>query len=107
MLAEQAAAERALRRAVKSRRAGLEARLKALCEAEGLLGRAEARAADRLAQTIPAGLTGAAAALCYVRERFSDGEYAMYDEDGYRMLLLSAEHAICRAAGLPVPLRDG
>ena len=107
LLAEQDTAERALRRAAKSKRPGLVARLEALCEAEGLLGQAEARAAHRLAQTVPASLTGAAATLRYVRERFAAGEYAMYDEDGYRMLLFSAECTICRAAGLPVPPRGG
>jgi len=31
--------------------------------------------------------SGAAAAMRYVRERFDAGEYAMYEEDGYCMLL--------------------
>ncbi len=43
----------------------------------------------------------AAAALRYVRGRFDAGEYAMYEEDGYRTLQFSAEYAICHAAGLP------
>jgi hypothetical protein len=66
LLAEQDAAERELRRASKGRRAALEAQLADLCEAEGLLGRAEMKASLRLAKTVPASLTGAArgAAVC-------------------------------------------
>ena len=106
LLAEQDAAERELRRARKGRRAALEAQLADLCEAEGLLGRIEMKASLRLAKTVPASLTGAAAALRYVRERYDVGQYPMYEEDGYRLLLLfSTERAICAAAGLAVPHR--
>jgi hypothetical protein len=38
-----------------------------------------------------------------VRERLTQDDYVMYEEDGYRALLMSAECAICRAAGLPAP----
>jgi hypothetical protein len=106
LLAEQDAAERELRRAGKSRRAALEAQLADLCEAEGLLGRIEMKASLRLAKTVPASLTGAAAALRYVRERYDVGQYPMYEEDGYRLLLFSTERAICAAAGLAVPHRS-
>jgi hypothetical protein len=105
LLAEQDAAERELRRASKGRRAALEARLADLCEAEGRLGRIEMKASLRLAKTVPASLTGAAAALHYVRERYDVGQYPMYEEDGYRLLLFSTERAICAAAGLAVPHR--
>jgi hypothetical protein len=105
LLAEQDAAERELRRARKGRRAALEARLADLCEAEGALGCAEMKASLRLAKTVPASLTGAAAALRYVRERYDIGQYPMYEEDGYRLLLFSTEFAICAAAGLAVPHR--
>jgi hypothetical protein len=105
LLAEQDAAERELRRASKGRRAALEAQLADLCEAEGLLGRVEMKASLRLAKTVPASLTGAAAALRYVRERYDVGRYPMYEEDGYRLLLFSTERAICSAAGLAVPHR--
>ena len=105
LLAEQDAAERELRRARKGRRAALEARLADLCEAEGPLGCAEMKASLRLAKTVPASLTGAAAALRYVRERYDFGQYPMYEEDGYRQLLFSTERAICAAAGLAVPHR--
>jgi hypothetical protein len=105
LLAEQDAAERELRRASKGRRAALEAQLAGLCEAEGLLGRIEMQASLRLANTVPASLTGAAAALRYVRERYDVGQYPMYEEDGYRLLLFSTERAICAAAGLAVPQR--
>jgi hypothetical protein len=105
LLAEQDAAERELRRARKGSRAALEAQLADLCEAEGLLGRIEMQASLRLAKTVPASLTGAAAALRYVRERYDVGQYPMYEEDGYRLLLFSTERAICAAAGLAVPHR--
>jgi len=102
LLAEQDAAERELRRASKGRRAALEARLADLCEMEGRLGRIEMKASLRLAKTVPTSLTGAAAALRYVRERYDVGRYPMYEEDGYRLLLFSTERAICAAAGLAV-----
>jgi hypothetical protein len=105
LLAEQDAAERELRRARMGRRAVLEAQLADLCEAEGPLGCAKMKASLRLAETVPASLNGAAAALRYVRERYDVGQYPMYEEDGYRLLLFSAECAICAAAGLAVPHR--
>ncbi|WP_316204532.1 hypothetical protein [Bradyrhizobium sp. SZCCHNS3051] len=105
LLAEQDAAERELRRAGKGRRAALEAQLADLCKAEGPLGRIEMQASLRLAKTVPASLTGAATALRYVRERYDVGQYPMYEEDGYRLLLFSTERAICAAAGLAVPHR--
>ena len=76
-----------------------------LCEAEGPLGCAEMKASLRLAKTVSASLTGAAAALRYVREHYDVGRYPMYEEDGYRLLLFSTERAICAAAGLAVPHR--
>jgi hypothetical protein len=105
LLAEQDAVERELRRAPRGRRADLETQLVGLCEAEGPLGRAEMKASLRLAKTVPASLNGAAAALRYVRERYDIGQYPMYEEDGYRLLLFSTERAICAAAGLAVPDR--
>jgi hypothetical protein len=63
------------------------------------------QASLRLATTVPASLTGAAAALRYVRERYDLSQYPMYEEDGYRLLLFSTERAICAAAGLAVPHR--
>jgi len=94
--------ERELRRAPKGRRTELQARLAGLCDAEGALGRAEMKASLRLAGTTPASLQGAAAALHYVRERYEVGHYLMYEEDGYRLLLLSTERSICAAAGLAI-----
>ncbi len=81
--------------------AGLAARLDKLCAAEGPLGRVEMAAAGRLARTVPATLAGAAAVLRYVRERFKRDHYALYEEDGYRVLLFSIERAICRAIRQP------
>jgi hypothetical protein len=106
LLAEQDAAERELWRATGPRRVELEARLARLCEAEGALGRAEMKASRRLATTVPGSLKGAAAALQYVRARYEVGQYPLYEEDGYRLLLLSTERAICVAAGLAAPNRD-
>jgi hypothetical protein len=89
----------------RARRVALENRLADLCEAEGRLGRIEMQASLRLAKTVPASLTGAAAALRYVRERYDVGQYPMFEEDGYRLLLFSTERAICAAAGLGIPHR--
>ncbi|WP_316169046.1 MULTISPECIES: hypothetical protein [unclassified Bradyrhizobium] len=105
LLAEQDAAERELRRAPGPGRAELEARLAGLCETEGALGRAEMKASRRLATTVPGSLRGAAAALRYVRACYEVAHYPLYEEDGYRLLLLSTERAICAATGLAVPHR--
>jgi hypothetical protein len=40
------------------------------------------QAAERMSETVPATLAGAAAALRYVREHSNDSEYAMYEDDG-------------------------
>ncbi|WP_316227771.1 hypothetical protein [Bradyrhizobium sp. SZCCHNR3015] len=106
LLAEQDAAEHELRCAPGDRRPELEAKLAALCEAEGVLGRAEMKASRRLASTVPGSLKGAAAALQYVRMCYEVGDYPLYEEDGYRLLLLSTERAICAAVGLAIPHRD-
>ena len=103
LFAEQDAAERELEQASLYGRAELEAKLAQLCEAEGLLGRAEMEASRRLASTVPASLKGLVAALNYVRQHYEIGQYQMYEEDGYRQLLFSAERAICIAACLEVP----
>ncbi|WFU39169.1 hypothetical protein QA640_33025 [Bradyrhizobium sp. CB82] len=105
LLAEQDAVERELRRTAAPRRVELEAKLAGLCEAEGALGRAEMKASRRLATTVPGSLKGAAAALQYVRTCYEVGQYPLYEEDGYRLLLLSTERAICVAAGLADPYR--
>lgn len=105
LLAEQNAAERELRRTHGPRRAELNAKLAGLCEVEGALGRAEMKASRRLATTVPGTLKGAAAALQYVRECYEVGQYPLYEEDGYRLLLFSTERAICAAAGLAAPNR--
>ena len=107
LLAEQDAAERELRHAPKGQRIELQARLAGLCDAEGVLGRAEMKASLQLAGTVPASLRGAAAALHYVRERYEVGRYPMYEEDGYRLLLFSTERAVCAAAGLASAQRGG
>jgi hypothetical protein len=63
LLAEQDARDRALRTAARSVRRELETRLAELCKTEGSLGRAEVQAAERMLETDPATLAGAAAAL--------------------------------------------
>jgi hypothetical protein len=103
LFAEQDAAERELKRVPPYGRAELEAKLARLCEAEGLLGRAEMEASRRLASMVPASLKGLVATLNYVRQHYEIGQYPMYEEDGYRQLLFSAERAICIAACLEVP----
>ncbi|MGY4601746.1 hypothetical protein ACVW16_000158 [Bradyrhizobium sp. USDA 4474] len=103
LLAEQDAAERELRRAPCGKRAELEARLSGLCEAEGALGRAEMKASRQLAGTVPGSLKGAAAALKYVRDCYEVGQCPLYEDAGYRLLLLSTERAICAALGLAIP----
>jgi hypothetical protein len=56
------------------------------------------KASVRLAKTAPASLSGAAAALRYVRERCDVGQHPVYEEAGYRLLPFSTEPAICAAA---------
>jgi len=98
LLAAQDAADKALRDAEAFARPVCEARLAALCAAEGPLGCAEMKAAARIAETVPNTLENAAAVLRYVRERFERDGYPMYEEDGYRASLFSTERAICRLA---------
>jgi hypothetical protein len=74
-----------------------------LCGVEGAIGCVETKASLRLAKTVPVSLNGAAAALRYMRKRYDLGQYPMYEEDGYRLLLFSTERAICAAAGIAVP----
>jgi hypothetical protein len=105
LFAELDATDRALRTATKSMRRELATRLAKLCTAEESLGRAEMEAAEHMSETVPGTLAGAAAALRYVREHFDDGEYALYEDDGYRTLLFSTECTICSAVGLPIPVR--
>ncbi len=93
----QDAADRALRAANETGWTSLAARLDALCAAEGPLGFVERDAADRIVATVPRTLAGAAACLRYVRERFAIDGFGLYEEDGYRALLLSTERAIDRA----------
>ena len=104
VLAAQDAADDALHTADDTLRAILEARLKDLRRTEGRLGRVEIDATDRFVKTVPQTLAGAAAALRYVREHFDEG-YPLCEEDEYLALLASTECAVCRAAGLPIPVR--
>ncbi len=103
LLAAQDAADSALRKADAAAQPALEARLHALCEAEGPLGLLEMQAAERLIHTVPGTLAGVAALLRYVRELFERDGYTPCEEDGYLALLASAESTICREIGLAVP----
>jgi hypothetical protein len=73
---------------------------------------AQARFCDRLGEaterfvaTISHMLQGAAAALAYVREHYARG-YPVCEEEEAIMLFASTEVAICRSAGLPMPMRQ-
>ncbi len=102
LLAAQDAADSALRKADAATQPALEARLHALCEADGPLGLLEIQAAERLIHTVPGTLAGAAALLRYVRDLFERDGYTPCEEDGYRALLASTECAIWREVGLPI-----
>ena len=96
LIEQQAVADRALQATEAASRPALEARLNALCEAEGPLGLLEMQASARLAATVPATLDGALAALRYVRTLFERDAYPLYEGEGYRALLRSTERAIER-----------
>jgi hypothetical protein len=84
-------AKRGTRRAARKRYAEVRAE-------EGRLGRIESDAIDRLVETVPQTLQGAAAALAYVRKRFEQG-YPMCEEESYMALLASIEDCLRRALG--------
>jgi hypothetical protein len=92
----QMAADQALQAANTLTRPALAARLRAVCEAEGPLGRVEMQASRRLTETVPTTLEGAVAVLRYLRELFARDDYAPIEEDGYRTLAFSTERAIER-----------
>jgi hypothetical protein len=62
------------------------------------LGRIESDAVDRLVETVPQTLQGAAAALAYVRERFEQG-YPMCEEETSMALIASIEDCLRHAVG--------
>ena len=99
LLARQAAADQALQHANKAARPTLRKKLDALCEAEGPLGLSEIEASTLMAATVPATLPGLLALLRYVRGLYENDGYPLYEDDGYRALLISAERAIERAIG--------
>jgi hypothetical protein len=105
LLDAQAAADRAVQQADAVTRPALEARLDALCRAEGPLGRREIRASRRMAATVPETLDGAVAVLRYLRELFARDDYAPFEDDGYRTLLNSTERAIVRHVTFNTPAR--
>jgi len=106
LLALQEQTDRARRAADPASRQGFEIRLAQLLVIEGQLSCAEMEAADLITKAVPRSLFEIEEMLRYVRERFEQDGYAMYEGDGYRALLLAAECAICNAVGLPIPQRD-
>jgi hypothetical protein len=99
---ELAAAEQAAWDAPRGQRRAANKRLAQAYAAGGRFGDILGDATGRFVAIIPQTQQGAAAALGYVRELYADG-YPMCEEEECMALLASAEHAICRAAGLPVP----
>jgi hypothetical protein len=99
---ELADAEQTAWHAPRGQRRAANKRLKEAYAAEARFGDILGDATKRFVATIPQTLPGAAAALAYVRQLYSEG-YPMCEEEECMMLLASTEHAICRAAGLPVP----
>ncbi len=95
----QRAADEAVQQADALARPALEARLSALCRAEGPLGRLEMRASNRMAATVPTTLDGAVAVLRYLRELFERDDYSPFEDDEYRRLLNSTECALVRYCG--------
>jgi hypothetical protein len=61
------------------------------------LCRAERRASDKLAETVPATLDGAAAALAYVRLLRERDDYPVFDDYYAYVFIASAETAVRRA----------
>jgi hypothetical protein len=85
--------------APRGQRRAARKRLAEAYAAERRFGNLESDAFAGLVATIPQTLAGAAAILAYVRGRFEQGD--MCDEDETITLLVSIEHAVCKAAGLP------
>jgi len=98
-----AAAEQAAWHAPRGQRPVANRRLKEEYAAQGRFCDLLGRATERFVATVPHSLQGAAAALAYVREHYARG-YPMCEEEECMTLLASTEHAICRAARLPVAL---
>ena len=100
---ELAAAEQAAWHAPRGQRRAANRRLKQAYATEGRLVDILGDATERFVATVPQTLHGAAAALAYVRERYAEG-YPMCEEEECMALFASTEHAICQAAGFPVPV---
>src|SRR3989440_1540083 len=97
-----AAAEQAAWHAPRGQRRAANARLKEEHAAQGRFCDLLGQATGRFVATVPHSLQGAAAALAYVREHYAEG-YPVCEEEECMMLFASTEHAICHAAGLPLP----
>src|SRR3954471_8880298 len=93
---ELAAAEQAAWHAPRGQRRAANKRLKEAYATERRFGDAVSDTEDRFAATVPATLSGAAAALAYVRAHYARG-YPMCEEEESNTLLGSIETAI-RAA---------
>jgi len=97
-----AAAEQTAWHAPRGQRRAANKRLKAAYAEQQRLGDILGDATPRFAATVPQTLTGAAAALAYVRRHYAGG-CPICEEEECMTLFASIEQAICRAAGLPVP----
>ena len=102
VLDELAITEHAAWTAPRGQRRAANKRLAEAYAAERRFGNLETDAAEQLVATVPHTLEGAVAVLRYLRQRLAQG-YSMCEEEEYVALLGSIEHAICTAAGLPVP----
>src|SRR3954468_4418412 len=92
---ELAAAEQTAWHAPRGQRRAANKRLKEAYATERRLGDAVSGPEDRFAATVPATLSGAAAALAYVRAHYARG-YPMCEEEESNTLLGSIETAIRR-----------
>src|SRR3954452_15160513 len=92
---ELAAAEQTAWHALRGQRRAANKRLKEAYATERRLGDAVSDTEDRFAATVPATLSGAAAALAYVRGHYARG-YPMCGEEEGHTLLGSIETAIRR-----------
>ena len=97
-----AAAEQAAWHAPRGQRRAANARLKEEYATQGRFCDLLGQATECFVATVPHTLQGAAAALAYVRAHYAEG-YPMCEEEECIALIASTEHAICRAAGLPLP----
>jgi hypothetical protein len=99
-----AAAEQAAWHAPRGQRRAANKRLKEEYAAQGRFCDLLGQATERFVATVPDTLEGVVAALAYVREHYASGYPVCEEEEECMALFESTEIAICRAAGLPMPV---